>query len=256
MSENLPQASTHPTCRVETKCRPIIFTGQLVRATQARCKTQTRRTAGLAEINKEPNMWEFLGLDLCKDGLIAKFKHKYDSLNVRYIKCPYGRPAYPEACPSGRPGDLLWVRESARRVDTGSAALQFARFEYRADGKQFSLPENIYDCRPFKWNKWTPSIHMPKWAARLWLRIIRIWVERLQEISKADVKAEGIRGYGAHGGGTHYNNVTIYPAFPEKGGGFSTAKEAFECLWDSLNAGRNYGWEANPWVWALEFERI
>ena len=114
---------------------------------------------------------------------------------------------------------------------------------YRADGDDaFEGP-------------WRSGRFMPKWAARLWYEVVEVKEpHQVQDISEEDAVAEGIYGYQAHGGGTHYNPVTIYAAFPEKGGGFRTAIEAFECLWDSLH-GRG-AWERNDWVFPYVLKRI
>lgn len=85
-----------------------------------------------------------------------------------------------------------------------------------------------------------PSIHMPRWASRLTLEITGARVERVQEIGEADAKAEGIRDLL-----TRPDTVTVKPA---------TA--CFIRLWDSINATRSFGWDANPWVWVVEFKRV
>ncbi|MFM0375171.1 hypothetical protein [Paraburkholderia aspalathi] len=85
---------------------------------------------------------------------------------------------------------------------------------------------------------WRPSIHMPRWACRLELEITNVRVERLQDISEADAIAEGVNA-----GPWEYDN----------GEGTETARESFHCLWDSPNAARGCGWDANPWVWVVGF---
>lgn len=81
---------------------------------------------------------------------------------------------------------------------------------------------------------WRPSIHMPRWASRITLEITAVRVERLQEISEADVQAEGCTG-----------------------SPFGKAADAmlFPTLWDSINA-KKHPWESNPWVWVVEFKRV
>jgi len=89
---------------------------------------------------------------------------------------------------------------------------------------------------------WTPSIHMPRWASRIQLRITDVRVERVQDISIDDIEAEGI----THPlDGPHANQYWR----EEMGNDFAK-------LWDSINAKRGYGWDSNPWVWVIEFERI
>jgi len=85
-----------------------------------------------------------------------------------------------------------------------------------------------------------PSIHMPKWAARTWLRLLDVRVERVRDISEEDARAEGALGQS-------YIDAE--------------AKEplgilAFKVLWETLNAKRGFGWDVNPWVWALTFRRV
>lgn len=114
-------------------------------------------------------------------------------------------------------GDILYVRETWTRMLDGS-------FRYRADGKDFS----DFDC-PLHWK---PSIHMPKDAARIWLRVTDVRVERLQHISREGAIAEGC-------------NAAV-PVLE------------FKRIWDNTIKPTDldlYGWSANPWVWVIVFER-
>ena len=94
---------------------------------------------------------------------------------------------------------------------------------------------------------WKSSIHMPRWASRISLEVTEVRVERLQEITEVDAIAEGVQRFkqktwigGTEGARTEH----------------STARAAFRSLWDSLNAARGYGWDANPWVWVVRFRRV
>ena len=87
----------------------------------------------------------------------------------------------------------------------------------------------------FEGCRWKPSIHMPKWAARIWLEVTGVRVERVQDISEEDAIAEGIPR-----GAVQYCGHAI---------------RLFRDLWDSINAKRGYPWEVNPWVWVVEFKR-
>ena len=127
------------------------------------------------------------------------------------------------ACPCGVPGDRLWVRETWSLKDHGNAA-------YRADGER-------------EFYKWHPSIFMPRWACRLVLEVTAVRVERLQEISEADAKAEGCK---ADGPGL----FQFY--FDGQESKSDTERTAYRHLWDSLNAKRA-PWASNPWVWVVEF---
>lgn len=124
-----------------------------------------------------------------------------------------------------RKGDVLWVRETWAKDDT---------YYYKADGS----------CGD-RCGKWKPSIHMPKEAARIWLEVTDVRVERLQEITEEAARAEGI---------TRVEDGKWESEF--RLGWFDRPIKAFRALWDSLNAKRGYGWETNPWVWVIEFERI
>ena len=126
-----------------------------------------------------------------------------------------------------KPSDILWVRETWADV--------FGKYEYRAD---YSESENTYRVKRYGTTiaKWRPAIFMPRAAARIFLRVTDVRVERLQDITEDDATAEGLRiGIGGA------------PCF--------SCRDAFAELWDKLNAKRGYGWDTNPWVWVIEFER-
>jgi hypothetical protein len=143
-------------------------------------------------------------------------------------------------CPHGEPGDLLWVRET------------FAFDNYLGGPVAYKATDEL---PPFI--KWKPSIHMPRWASRLTLRVTNVRVERVQEISEYDAIYEGVDVPTCPGCGYTYwdclllgdHSLCPKPS-PEK------AVPYFRSLWDSINAKRGYGWEANPWVWVISFEVI
>ena len=140
-------------------------------------------------------------------------------------------------CPHGNPGDLLYVRESFwDRTDRLSETHDLNAIHYVADG--WRPPEETVHLRRKR-----PSIHMPRWASRLTLKLTDIRVERVQEISEADAMAEG---------------CTLPEGYEELAIAFfkQPCREVFIDLWDSINGKRGYGWDANPWVWVLEFEVI
>lgn len=125
-------------------------------------------------------------------------------------------------CRYGQPGDRLWVRETwAEHPDYPDAR----RAIYRADAG------SEYDAE-----RWRPSIHMPRWACRIELEVTGVRVERLQSISEADARAEGVEG-DSHPG-----------AF------VGTCRGNFARLWESINGAGS--WDANPWVWVVEFRRV
>ncbi|WP_440030077.1 hypothetical protein [Chromobacterium amazonense] len=134
-------------------------------------------------------------------------------------------PYIVDFCPHGRPGDRLWVRETfqiMRRGDDWDIPI------YRADDIAGHI--NV---------AWKPSIHMPRWASRITLEITDVRVERLQDISEADAYEEGATG--GHGVIPGYN----YNATP---------LEHFRQIWQKISGAGS--WDANPWVWVVEFKRV
>lgn len=229
------------------KERPILFNGPMVRALLDGSKTQTRRVVKGAE------QWPANTVRATLPGLRGTVM-AVDSNRWTYgpeIKCPYGQP-----------GDRLWVRETWQgpllddvddyREDPDKFKNpQFC--EYAADGG--SAPEfmNMDDelvCR------WKPSIHMPRWASRITLEIISVRVERLQDITAADCKAEGIKSQGSDRIGRSWLNYSSSHHggswYPE--GGDQAPKLSYHSLWESVNGADS--WNANPWVWVVEFKRI
>jgi hypothetical protein len=137
-----------------------------------------------------------------------------------------------------RPGDRLWVRETWALEDAG---LDGKRTIWQADrAAAWVLPRNVlgetyYLSSGYKPSRWRPSIHMPRWASRITLEVTGVRVQRLQEISEEDARAEGTAG--------------PFDAL-------FTPRLRFERLWDSINSARpNCSWEANPWVWCMSFRR-
>lgn len=165
--------------------------------------------------------------------------------------------------------DILYVRETwadasencgISGVSCGECHLFSPCYLYRA------TPDECFVCED---TKWRPSIHMPKEAARIWLKVTDVRVERLQDITEEQAKAEGITGYSKDGKLYKYavtNNWWIDYHRKHKNlfsGSWwqdmpKTIKESFGYLWDSTIKKADlslYGWNANPWVWVIEFER-
>ena len=219
------------------KERGIIFNTEMVRALLDSRKTQTRR---VIKPQPQDHHWEndplgrykhHLNLFECQRGLFLSSWHSIgdhiDSSKEcnQQILCPYGVP-----------GDRLYVRETW--------ALIAPSYRYKADGDWDTKEKEMGE-----FSRWKPSIHMPKDAARIWLEITDIRVERVQEITEQDAIAEGIEfrnGYWM--GGLHEVKGT-HKCRP-------FARAAFIDLWDSINEKRGYGWSANPWVWVVEFRVI
>ncbi|HEP9150973.1 hypothetical protein ACPTKM_28365 [Pseudomonas aeruginosa] len=135
---------------------------------------------------------------------------------------------YADFCPYGLPGDRLWVRETY--ADAG------CRLTYRADTD---------DGAHCKVKKWTPAIHMFRKDSRILLEITAVRVERLQDISEEQALAEGVRGEPCDHARQACSDIGCWG---------DTAKGAFGFLWEQLNGAG--AWQANPWVWVIEFKRV
>ena len=201
---------------------PILYSTMMVQAKLAKRKSMTRRLSGLDKINKAPHVWRLESLDFEKDGCWAWFSNHISRKEVA-IKCPYGQP-----------GDVLWVRESWRPIEQDFGQ---PRYEYKATEKI-----NLSD-------KWRPSIHMPKAACRMWDKVKAVRVERLQDISEKDAMAEGVLQYEDG----YWKNYMTKKSWKESDGVYCmSAVASFQTLWMSINGVES--WEANPWVWVVEFE--
>lgn len=191
--------------------KPIIFSTPMVQAILDGRKTQTR---GVVKINGQPISSPEERLELTEDGLIY---HSVNSMSG-YYKLSY------------QLGDILWVRETWATVSSGI-------IEYKATYRDPYTGSTEIDHIGKKIT-WRPSIHMPREAARIFLRVTNVKVERLQDITVEDAIAEGM------------SEILI------DGVVFISAKGDFRVFWDALNIKRGYGWDTNPWVWVIEFERI
>jgi uncharacterized protein YhfF len=139
----------------------------------------------------------------------------------------------PLICRHGQPGDRLWVRETWQHLhNEGQKADEFEQWQQNSIDCFYLADESSPNNKPMS-GRWRPSIHMPRWASRITLEITDVRVERLQDISNEDAVAEGI--------GTPCD--MRYAAL-----------DAFKPLWESING--HDSWEANPWVWVIEFKRI
>lgn len=207
------------------KERPILFSGAMVRAILDGRKTQTRRVV-------KPQPFE-----------MHKFEHA-----IRACWSEREAPCFePVLCPYGQVGDRLWVRETymCEELKNGSDGIRF-----RADNA-FILIENTQAAdawllRPeTKWDRWLPSIFMPRWASRITLEITGIKVERVQEISAQDADAEGTT--------SHYHCTE--PTHLVDGTHRCDPIGDYRRIWDSINR-KKYPWASNPWVWVIEFKQL
>lgn len=204
--------------------KPILFSTPMVKAILEGRKSQTRRV-----VKPQPE-----GLPMyCYAG-----SHKADIGKWHHGDKRYTPPYHGD--------DLLYVRETwadLRGMGFGNDPRTDKpwNFAYKADIKPGSESDR---ARIDFGVKWRPSIHMPKEAARLFLVVKDVRVERLQDISEEDALAEGC-------------DQPDWPRFVKIHGerkDLFNAKEAFEYLWDSIN-GKKYLWASNPWVWVVSFER-
>lgn len=214
------------------KERPIIFNTEMVLAILEGRKTQTRRIIKpQPDLHKRRHRYAYV----VNDGVLEYGRapwRKTDPNNFlveKKLRCPYGQT-----------GDRLWVRETwkptgifwdKRPSDTRCGA----RFAYKADYERLKRDALI---------KWRTPIHMPRWASRITLEIRNIKVERLQDITEEDARAEGVST----------NPYYMADGSPDEAMSIP-AKGNFMMLWDSINAKRGFGWDLNPWVWVLDFKR-
>lgn len=206
--------------------KPILFNTEMVKAILDGRKTVTRRVVKYEK------------------GFVRNIE------NVINGRCAFGVALFDyvsrmrvSKIPPYKPGDMLWVRETWLKADDG--------YHYKADIKVPSISE---DLRKEYGYKWRPSIHMPKETARIFLKVTDVRVERLQEITEEQCIREGFYGVRCHCNGTEYACTDCYnsgwqePPFVD-----------FMYMWDSTIKKQDldtYGWDANPWVWVIEFERV
>lgn len=227
-----------------SQIRPVLFNGEMVRAILEGRKTQTRRILSL------PAGWEFKASDSepCILGRITSphpKKGRFGAFIRREIYKDSGKFEHDiVTCKYGQPGDRLWVRESFWGCDLpGYGDQPCVVYEDEHHGKSYKPSQE----RPWA-NKFghIPSIHMPKRCSRITLEITDVRVERLQDISEKDAKAEGVWKYGNEESWKIYTKTTSF--------GTICPRRSFETLWQSINGPDST--HANPWVWVIEFKRI
>jgi hypothetical protein len=265
------------------KERPMLMNTEMVKATIKEIKTKTRRTTGLERINVEPDKWKPRVFDEIAEGRECYGPYHYQTKKgaQRVIFDSKDELIELADCPFGKTGDILYVRENWRVKswcpDDGEMEIGFDTGDdesitcYELDEDLYNRlwvqscddladagytigPDENYSDYDEKVLRLRPSIHMPKEAARLWLEIVSIRVERLNDITEKDAIAEGVKTNSVNGtdeaGGEYWNyNAVDYDDFP-----CYSAKESFESLWESINGSES--WKANPWVWVIAFDLI
>ena len=200
--------------------KPIPFNADMVRAILEGRKTVTRRVVKLKYSNTHLEMFtNKYGTRLIEkqneEPGVTTIKNSDGTMTHTLLACIEKAPPY-------RPGDTLYVRETWSRPMAGT-------YLYRATDI------------PFIHDRWNPSIHMPREAARIFLRVTDVRVERLQDITEKDMQQEGV---------ITRPLLNDFEKF--------ISQKSFALLWDSTIKPADralYDWEANPWVWVIEFER-
>lgn len=200
---------------------PILFSTPMVQAILEGRKTQTRR------IVKQHIQREDIGSG-------ASCFSVYDSYGAQYYNEQETEPYTLADFQKWKPGDLLWVRETW--TTEGHTTKHYA---YRADHDSIS---NV--------GRWKPSIHMPKTAARIWLQVESVGVERLQDISEEDAISEGINWIDVE----PEVGMRAYRDYVNCENDFLTPIQSYATLWQSINGPES--WEQNPFVWVIKFKRI
>lgn len=225
--------------------KPILFSGEMVRAILAGRKTQTRRVVKQGPV-----------LDSYNE--IGSWDGPGDEGEYTLSLCPYGKP-----------GDTLWVRETWYCDD-----YRVQRGPYKeVDGAKEMTVYRADDPTPYEAEQptWRPSIHMPRWASRITLRVTDVRVERVQDISEEDAIAEGIQVFGATPKDVLVAIMATMTPVSRRaflasalalaigvldviaGRREPTNAQAYAVLWDKINA-KKHPWSANPWAWVVKFE--
>lgn len=191
--------------------RPILFTPENAQKVHEGTKTQTRRI-----VKPQPS--------------------RVDAHGSWYAMPSGGESLNCYDCPYGTVGDRLWVREA---WCCGRPALPTGRGIIPHYGPMSTVNDSLTVRYKGDWltgdaPKWRPSIYMPEWACRTWLKLTAVRVERLHDISEEDAKAEGAYGYPA----------------------YETYRMGFRGLWESNKIHKPGSWDLNPWVWVLSFNRL
>lgn len=241
---------------LETKKEiPMLFSTDMVKALIGDIKTETRRTRNLDVINENPDNYKLLW-SASIDGPVPSFRDKKTLADI-FIKCPYGKK-----------GDKIWVREtftdgynSTLDGNIGKEEKDWTQryWVFKDGGQKFNTGEIFQGHQAAKFVKgikWTPSIHMPKKAARIWLEITDITIERLKDITKESAIAEGIEGVDKiKSFKTPIEVCRMYKSYQKKSDElFKDPTTAYMTLWEKINGIGS--WNKNPYVWCVKFKVI
>lgn len=216
------------------KERPILFSAPMVRALLDGTKTQTRRV-----VKSHRNSGDFIIAEGPGGSLLP-----YHSFDGESMDATGNGEEITIDCPYGQPGDRLWVKETFgiwHRAD--ATPVRGQPYDpvviFRADDEGYvpDIPK-FAEAEPWRWR---PSIHMFRRDSRITLEITAVRVERLQNISEADAKAEG-----ADASHAFFEDGGQKVPFPYRG--------AYASLWESINGPGS--WALNPWVWVVEFKVV
>lgn len=226
---------------------PMLFSAPMVRRLLADVepKTQTRR---IVKLPGDRGAWEPTtvggpGCHTSRGEPVPEMVAIWNTTTGTIIAAPY------------QAGDRLWGRETHAQFAVGNRTGTAPQcVAYRAtcdDDGSFDYVNNGDEIMRIKVTKWTPAIFMPRWASRITLDVIGVRVQRLQEITEQDARAEGADPYvNGHG------PITLAELRADPGYGHPNMyRQGFEFLWDSIN-GKRAAWTSNPWVWAVTFKRV
>lgn len=237
--------------------KPILFSTPMVQAILEGRKMQTRRVKGLESKNEDPNNWNRHGnpgrsINRIWDSTKEKnpnpleiefgFRQNFHSDgDISYMRCAV------------KPGDVFWVRETWQRhyhlVQASVDHVETSEdFVFKADNPPTSLMLE---------EKWKPSIFMPKVACRIFLEVIDVRVERLQDISYRDIRKEGIQIEYPLELGKKNPPPSFFKDCKRNdvvGSRYISSYIHWASLWSNIN-GRE-SWDANPWVWVYDFKRV
>jgi hypothetical protein len=242
--------------------RPILFRAEMVRAILDGRKTQTRRVGkiqsnGYTELGVEYSNHATKGLEA-----VATYRAYPNGGTARWGIC---------ACPYGKPGDRLWVKEAHYRygqwVKNGISKSGKQKWNFNALDKRVIFPATATVPTQHKLERgdigWRlrPSIYMPRWASRITLEIANVRVEHLQQITNEDARAEGLPHAAPHRHGPPGIEREWLPGeiIPDPYARFHDTGFhdcwicMFRSLWNSIRAGTEFSWEKNPWVWVITF---